>query len=59
MENNNVACKKNQAEKRPATLSTASSPPSAAANLPSRSSTNTRATGPSGRILRRSVSTKK
>ncbi|XP_020791901.1 serine/threonine-protein phosphatase 2A regulatory subunit B'' subunit beta isoform X2 [Boleophthalmus pectinirostris] len=58
-ENNNVACKKNQAEKKPAPLSTASSPPSATTTLPSGSSANTRVTGPSGRILRRSVSTKK
>uniref|UniRef100_A0AAV2K298 EF-hand domain-containing protein n=1 Tax=Knipowitschia caucasica TaxID=637954 RepID=A0AAV2K298_KNICA len=53
-----MGCKKNQAEKKPAPLSTASSPPSAA-TLPSGSAVNPRVTGPSGRILRRSVSTKK
>ncbi|XP_069010406.1 serine/threonine-protein phosphatase 2A regulatory subunit B'' subunit beta isoform X1 [Embiotoca jacksoni] len=48
--NNNVASQKS--------LGTSSSPPSANI-LPSRSSSNTRVTGPNGRILRRSVSTKK
>ncbi|XP_008280589.1 serine/threonine-protein phosphatase 2A regulatory subunit B'' subunit beta isoform X1 [Stegastes partitus] len=57
-ENNNVASQKNLAEKKPAPLSIASSPPSAS-TLPSRSSNNTRVTGPNGRVLRRSVSTKK
>ncbi|XP_072300993.1 serine/threonine-protein phosphatase 2A regulatory subunit B'' subunit beta isoform X1 [Eucyclogobius newberryi] len=59
-ENNNVASTKSQVEKKPAPLSTASSPPSApTATRPSGSGANTRVTGPSGRILRRSVSTKK
>lgn len=57
-ENNNVASQKNQAEKKPAPLSTLSSP-SSTSTLPSGSSSNTRVTGPSGRVLRRSVSTKK
>ncbi|XP_070770781.1 serine/threonine-protein phosphatase 2A regulatory subunit B'' subunit beta isoform X1 [Enoplosus armatus] len=57
-ENNNVASQKNLAEKKPAPLSTPSSPPSAS-TLPSGSSSNTRVTGPNGRVLRRSVSTKK
>lgn len=57
-ENNNVASQKNLAEKKPAPLSIASGPPSAS-TLPSRSSSNTRVTGPNGRVLRRSVSTKK
>lgn len=57
-ENNNVASQKNLAEKKPASLSTPSSPPSAS-TLPSGSSSNTRLTGPNGRVLRRSVSTKK
>lgn len=56
-ENNNVASQRNLAEKRPAHLSTPSS--SATSTLPSRSSSNTRVTGPNGRVLRRSVSTKK
>ncbi|XP_047456473.1 serine/threonine-protein phosphatase 2A regulatory subunit B'' subunit beta isoform X2 [Mugil cephalus] len=55
-ENNNVASQKNLADKRPAHLST---PSSSASALPSRSSSNTRLTGPNGRVLRRSVSTKK
>ncbi|GAA6224100.1 serine/threonine-protein phosphatase 2A regulatory subunit B'' subunit beta-like [Lates japonicus] len=55
-ENNNVTSHKNLAEKKPAALSTPSSPPSAS-TLPSGSSSNTRVTGP--RVLRRSVSTKK
>ncbi|XP_033842615.1 serine/threonine-protein phosphatase 2A regulatory subunit B'' subunit beta isoform X1 [Periophthalmus magnuspinnatus] len=58
-ENNNVTCKNNQAERKVAPLSTASSPPSAATTLPSGSCANTRVTGHNGRILRRSVSTKK
>nr|XP_019956292.1 PREDICTED: serine/threonine-protein phosphatase 2A regulatory subunit B'' subunit beta-like isoform X2 [Paralichthys olivaceus] len=57
-DNNNVASQRNLAEKRPAALSTPSSPPSAS-TLPSGSSSNTRVTGPNGRVLRRSVSTKK
>ncbi|XP_022061900.1 serine/threonine-protein phosphatase 2A regulatory subunit B'' subunit beta isoform X1 [Acanthochromis polyacanthus] len=57
-ENNNVASQKNLVEKKPAPVSIASSPPSAS-TLPSRSSSNTRVTGPNGRVLRRSVSTKK
>lgn len=57
-ENNNVASYKNLAEKKPAALSTPSSTLSAS-TLPSGSSSNTRVTGPSGRVLRRSVSTKK
>uniref|UniRef100_UPI0037E98A85 serine/threonine-protein phosphatase 2A regulatory subunit B'' subunit beta n=1 Tax=Semicossyphus pulcher TaxID=241346 RepID=UPI0037E98A85 len=57
-ENNNVASQKNLAEKRPAPLGTPSSPPSSS-TLPSGSSSNTRVTGPNGRVLRRSVSTKK
>uniref|UniRef100_A0AAQ5YLM6 EF-hand domain-containing protein n=1 Tax=Amphiprion ocellaris TaxID=80972 RepID=A0AAQ5YLM6_AMPOC len=57
-ENNNVASQKNLAEKKHAPLSIASSPPSAS-TLPSRSSSNTRVAGPNGRVLRRSVSTKK
>lgn len=57
-ENNNVASQKKLAEKKRGTLSTPSSPPSTSA-LPSGSSSNTRVTGPNGRVLRRSVSTKK
>ncbi|XP_029967182.1 serine/threonine-protein phosphatase 2A regulatory subunit B'' subunit beta isoform X1 [Salarias fasciatus] len=57
-ENNNVASQKNLAEKKFASLGTPSSPPSVV-TLPTRSSSNTRVTGPNGRILRRSVSTKK
>ncbi|XP_072252691.1 serine/threonine-protein phosphatase 2A regulatory subunit B'' subunit beta isoform X2 [Leuresthes tenuis] len=57
-ENNNVASQKNLVEKKPAPLGTPSSPPSNS-TLPSRSSSNTRVTGPNGRLLRRSVSTKK
>ncbi|XP_041857406.1 serine/threonine-protein phosphatase 2A regulatory subunit B'' subunit beta isoform X2 [Melanotaenia boesemani] len=57
-ENNNVASQKNLVEKKPAPLGTPSSPP-ANSTLPSRSSSNTRVTGPNGRILRQSVSTKK
>lgn len=57
-ENNNVASQKHLAEKKPAPLSTPSSHPSAS-TLPSGSSSNTRVSGPSGRVLRRSVSTKK
>lgn len=57
-ENNNVASQKNLAEKKPAPLSTPLSGPSTS-TLPSRSSSNSRMTGPSGRVLRRSLSTKK
>ncbi|TKS66922.1 PP2A subunit B isoform PR48 [Collichthys lucidus] len=57
-ENNNVASQKNLAEKKAAPFSTPSSPPSTS-TLPSGSSSNTRVTGPNGRVLRRSVSTKK
>ncbi len=57
-ENNNVATRRNLAEKKPASLSTPSSPPTTSA-LPSGSGSNTRVTGPNGRVLRRSVSTKK
>lgn len=57
-ENNNVASQKNLAEKRPAPLSIPFGTPSTS-TLPSRSSSNTRMTGPSGRVLRRSLSTKK
>lgn len=57
-ENNNVTSQKSLVEKKPAALSTPSSPPSAI-TLPSGSSSNTRVTGPNGRVLRRSVSTKK
>ncbi|KAL3056195.1 serine/threonine-protein phosphatase 2A regulatory subunit B'' subunit beta isoform X1 [Trematomus bernacchii] len=57
-ENNNVASQRNLAEKKPAPLGTPSSPPSAS-TLPSGSNSSTRVTGPNGRVLRRSVSTKK
>eukprot|EP00064_Thunnus_orientalis_P009439 superscaffoldBa00001199_g9463 len=57
-ENNNVASQRNLAEKKPTPFSTPSSPPSTS-TLPSGSSSGTRVTGPNGRILRRSVSTKK
>lgn len=57
-ENNNVASQKNLAEKKPAAISTPCSPQSAI-TLPSGSSSNSRVTGPNGRVLRRSVSTKK
>ncbi|XP_015252705.1 serine/threonine-protein phosphatase 2A regulatory subunit B'' subunit beta isoform X2 [Cyprinodon tularosa] len=57
-ENNNVASQKNLTEKKPAPLG-ASSSPSPNSTLPSRSSSNARITGPNGRQLRRSVSTKK
>ncbi|XP_049449836.1 serine/threonine-protein phosphatase 2A regulatory subunit B'' subunit beta isoform X2 [Epinephelus fuscoguttatus] len=57
-ENNNVASQRNLVEKKPTPLGTPSSPPSAS-TLPSGSSSNTRVTGPNGRVLRRSVSTKK
>ncbi|XP_071335933.1 serine/threonine-protein phosphatase 2A regulatory subunit B'' subunit beta isoform X1 [Trachinotus anak] len=57
-ENNNVASQRYLSEKKPAALSTPSSPPSAS-TLPSGSSSYNRVTGPNGRVLRRSVSTKK
>jgi len=57
-ENNNVASQKNLVEKKTVPLGTPSSPPSNS-TLPSGSSSNTRVTGPNGRVLRRSVSTKK
>lgn len=57
-ENNNVASQRNLAEKKPLPLGTPSSPPSAS-TLPSGSSCNTRVSGSSARVLRRSVSTKK
>uniref|UniRef100_A0A668AMT9 Protein phosphatase 2, regulatory subunit B'', beta n=1 Tax=Myripristis murdjan TaxID=586833 RepID=A0A668AMT9_9TELE len=57
-DNNNVASQRNLAERKPAPLSTPSSPPSSH-TLPSGSSSNVRVTGPNGRVLRRSVSTKK
>lgn len=55
-ENNNVASQQNHAEKKPSALGTPSSP-TPACTLPSGS--GSRVTGPNGRILRRSVSTKK
>lgn len=57
-ENNNVAFQKNKAEERPCPTGTLSSlsPTSA---LPSGSSSNTRMTGPNGRVLRKSISTRK
>ncbi|XP_028291482.1 serine/threonine-protein phosphatase 2A regulatory subunit B'' subunit beta isoform X1 [Gouania willdenowi] len=57
-ENNNVTLQKNLAEKRPSPLIVPSSP-SSVSSLPARSSSNTRVTGPNGRVLRRSVSSKK
>ncbi|KAM8855584.1 serine/threonine-protein phosphatase 2A regulatory subunit B'' subunit beta isoform 1-T2 [Spinachia spinachia] len=57
-ENNNVASQRNLAEKKPLPLATPSSPPSAS-TLPSGSGCNTRVSGSNGRVLRRSVSTKK
>ncbi|KAK5860936.1 hypothetical protein PBY51_022375 [Eleginops maclovinus] len=53
-ENNNVASQRNLVEKKPSPLGTPSSPPSAS-TLPSGSSSNTRMTGPNGRVLRRVV----
>uniref|UniRef100_A0A3B3YLC9 EF-hand domain-containing protein n=1 Tax=Poecilia mexicana TaxID=48701 RepID=A0A3B3YLC9_9TELE len=55
-ENNNVASQNHLSEKKP--LGTNSSP-APNSTLPSRSSSNARVTGPNGRVLRRSVSTKK
>lgn len=57
-ENNNVASQKKLAEKKYGPPGAPSSPTSNSA-LPSGSSSNTRVTGPNGRVLRRSVSTKK
>nr|XP_043869684.1 serine/threonine-protein phosphatase 2A regulatory subunit B'' subunit beta isoform X3 [Solea senegalensis] len=57
-DNNNVASQKNLAEKKPTAHCTPSSPTSTS-TLPSGSSSNTRMTGPNGRVLRKSVSTKK
>ncbi|XP_067371618.1 serine/threonine-protein phosphatase 2A regulatory subunit B'' subunit beta isoform X3 [Channa argus] len=54
-ENNNVASQKNLSEKKHVALSS----PASASTLPSGSSSNSRVTGPNGRVLRRSVSTKK
>lgn len=56
--NNNVATQKNLAEDRPFPTGTlASLSPTSA--LPSGSSCNTRMTGPNGRVLRKSISTRK
>lgn len=55
-ENNNVASQRNLAEERPFSSSPNPSPSSA---LPSGSSCNTRMTGPNGRVLRKSISTRK
>ncbi|XP_061647361.1 serine/threonine-protein phosphatase 2A regulatory subunit B'' subunit beta isoform X2 [Phyllopteryx taeniolatus] len=57
-QNNNVASQKNLAEKKPAAFNVPLSPPCASI-LPSGCSGATRVTGPHGRILRRSVSSKK
>lgn len=57
-ENNNVASQKNLVEKKPASLSNPSGPPSNS-TLPSGSNSNSRVPGPGGRLLRRSVSSKK
>lgn len=56
-ENNNVASQKNLAEERP--FSSTVSNPSPSSALPSGSSCNTRMTGPNGRVLRKSISTRK
>ncbi|XP_049584129.1 serine/threonine-protein phosphatase 2A regulatory subunit B'' subunit beta isoform X3 [Syngnathus scovelli] len=59
-QNNNVAFEKNLTEKKPATLTfNLSTSPPCASPLPSGCSSSTRVTGPHGRILRRSVSSKK
>lgn len=55
---NNVAPKRNLTEKKPAALATTSNPTSTC-TLPSGSGSNTRMIGPNGRVLRRSISTKK
>lgn len=57
-ENNNVASQKNLAEER-TFLSSSLSNPSPSSALPSGSSCNTRMTGPNGRLLRKSISTRK
>lgn len=57
-ENNYVPSKKSHGEKKTASISTSSSPPSTSA-LPTGSSSNPRVSGPSARVLRRSLSTKK
>lgn len=57
-ENNNVASQRNLVEERPFP-SSALSNPSPTSALPSGSSCNTRMTGPNGRVLRKSVSTRK
>lgn len=57
-ENNNVGSQKSHGDKKTASISTSSSPPSTSA-LPSGSSSNPRVSGPSARVLRRSLSTKK
>lgn len=57
-ENNNVPSKKSHSEKKTSSISTSSSPPSTSA-LPTGSSSNPRVSGPCGRVLRRSLSTKK
>lgn len=57
-ENNNVASQRNLAEERPFS-SSALSNPSPTSALPSGSSCNTRMTGPNGRVLRKSISTRK
>uniref|UniRef100_A0A8C7XI20 Protein phosphatase 2 regulatory subunit B''beta n=1 Tax=Oryzias sinensis TaxID=183150 RepID=A0A8C7XI20_9TELE len=57
-ENNNVASQKNLVEKKPASLGNPSGPASNS-TLPSGSNSNSRVPGPGGRLLRRSVSSKK
>ncbi|XP_061698026.1 serine/threonine-protein phosphatase 2A regulatory subunit B'' subunit beta isoform X1 [Syngnathoides biaculeatus] len=57
-QNNNVAAQKNSAEKKAAAFNVGPSPPCASV-LPSGCNGGPRATGPHGRILRRSVSSKK
>ncbi|XP_011605335.2 serine/threonine-protein phosphatase 2A regulatory subunit B'' subunit beta isoform X1 [Takifugu rubripes] len=57
-ENNNVASQRNLAEERPFSSSTLSNPSPTSA-LPSGSSCNARMTGPNGRVLRKSISTRK
>lgn len=57
-ENNNVASQKKLAEERPFPTGILSNPSPTSA-LPSGSSCNTRMTGPNGRVLRKSVSTRK
>lgn len=57
-DNNNVVSQRNLAEKKPAAHSSPTSSPSST-TIPSGSSSHTRATGLHGRVLRKSVSTKK